>query len=218
MDTFLAQAIVDLQVPYFGENLRNKEDSQSCLFDPRKLLSSPQILKYIGQRMAEVIENECRGNCIIGMATSGIPWGTLCSLYTGLPFLYIRKKLERHMSSKYIEGVVPPNPQAILVDDLLFAGKSKSEAIDILKDQNIEITDILVIIDRQLERKKDGPCLEEKYGISLHSLIAMEEIIKYMTESNAITQEQIALLVRDYRQFERWRIPAFCQTKTPASS
>jgi orotate phosphoribosyltransferase len=218
MDTFLAQAIVELQVPYFGENLRNKEDSQSCLFDPRRLLSAPQILKYIGQRMADVIEKECRGNCIIGIATSGIPWGTLCSLYTGLPFLYIRNKLEEHISSKYIEGAIPPNPRAILVDDLLFAGKSKSGAIDILRGQNIEVTDVLVIIDRQLERKKDGPCLEKKYNISLHALIAMDEIIEYMIASNAITQEQIVLLTRDYRQFERWRMPSFCQTKTPASS
>lgn len=218
MDTFLAQAIVDLQVPYFGENLRNKEDSQSCLFDPRRLLSAPQILKYVGRRMAEVVENECRGNCIIGMATSGISWGTLCSIYTEMPFLYVRKKLESHMSSKYVEGVAPLNPQAILVDDLLFAGKSKSEAIDILRDQNIEVTDILVIIDRQLERKKDGPCIEKKYGIRLHSLITMEELVKHMIESNAITQEQIVLLMGDYRQFERWRMPTFCQTKTPASS
>jgi orotate phosphoribosyltransferase len=104
------------------------------------------------------------------------------------------------------------------VDDLLFAGKSKSEAIDLLKDQNMEVTDVLVIIDRQLERKKEGPCIEKKYGIRLHSLITMEELIKYMIASNAITQEQLILLVRDYRQFERWRMPAFCQTKTPASS
>jgi orotate phosphoribosyltransferase len=218
MDTFLAQAIVDLQVPYFGENLRNKEDSQSCLFDPRRLLSAPLILKYIGQKMAEVIDQECRGNCIIGMATSGIPWGTLCSLYTGFPFLYVRNKIEKHMSSKYVEGVVPPNPQAILVDDLLFAGKSKSEAIELLRDHNMEVTDVLVIIDRQLERKQDGPCLEKKYGIMLHALISMEEIIEYMIALNAITQEQIVLLTRDYQQFERWRMPSFCQTKTPASS
>ncbi len=211
MDTKLARAIVDLKIPFFGENLKNKSDSQSCMFDPRKLLSTPTILKYIGKRIAHVALTKCHGNTLIGLATSGIAWGAVCSIYSGLPFLYIRKKLEKQMSSKYIEGVIPKKAKLILVDDLIFAGESKHEAIEIIKDHNLDVTDIIVVIDRQLERVKDGPPVEHRHNIQLHALITMQEIVMYMQKRKAITKKQLKNLVSDYRLFERWNLPKFAK-------
>lgn len=213
MDTKLAQAIVDLKVPLFGENLKNKGDSQSCLFDPRKLLSSPQLLKYIGQKMAKVAIKQCKGNTLIGLATSGIAWGAVCSIYSGLPFLYIRKKLEKQMSSKYIEGIIPKNAKLILVDDLIFAGESKKESIEIMKNHDLVVTDIIVVVDRQLQRKKDGPTVQDQYGVDLHALITMEEIIEFMIAKEHISKRQLDLLIADYRQHERWYLPRFAQER-----
>lgn len=211
MDTVLAKAIVDLKVPFFGKSLKNKGDSRSCLFDPRKLLSSPRLLKYIGKKMAYIAKNKCTGNTLIGLATSGIAWGALCSIYSGLPFLYVRKKLEKQMSSKFIEGIIPKGAKLIIIDDLIFAGESKNETIEIIKDHNLSVTDIIVIIDRQLQRKKDGPDVERKHGVRLHSLVKMEEIIDYMKRERVITKEQLEKLIDDYRRFERWSMPAFAQ-------
>ena len=211
MDTKLAQAIVDLKIPFFGENLKNKKDSSSCMFDPRKLLSSPELLKYIGKRMAHVARTKCHGNTLIGLATSGIAWGAVCSIYSGLPFLYIRKKLEKQMSSKYIEGVIPKKAKFILVDYLIFAGESKHEAIEIIKDHNLQVTDIIVVIDRQLQRVKDGPPVEHRHNIQLHALITMQEIVLYMQKKKAITKEQMTNLVNDYRLYERWDLPEFAK-------
>jgi len=209
MDYILAKAIADLNVPYFGESLKNKGDSQSCMFDPRKLLSSPQILKYIGRKMADIAMTRCNGNTLIGLATSGIAWGAVCSIYSGLPFLYVRKKLEKQMSAKYIEGIVPKKAKLILVDDLIFAGQSKAESIEIIKDHNLDVTDIIVVIDRQLQRKKDGPTIQDKHRIKLHALITMEEIVSYYISHHRIEDHQLKLLIRDYNQFERWDLPRF---------
>lgn len=212
MDTILAQAIVDLKIPYFGENLKNKSDSQSCMFDPRKLMSSPELLKYIGKRIAHIAKTKCKGNTLIGLATSGIAWGAICSVYSGFPFLYVRKIKERQMSNKYIEGIVPANAKLILVDDLIFAGESKKEAIDIIKQHNLCVSDIVVIIDRQLQRKKDGLTVQDHHKVNLHALIKMEEIVDYMKRKKAVTDRQLELLVRDYCQYERWDMPAFARS------
>ncbi len=211
MDTKLARAIVDLKIPFFGENFKNKNDSQSCMFDPRKLLSAPELLKYIGKRMAHIAKTKCKGNTLIGLATSGIAWGAVCSIYSGMPFLYIRKKLEKQMSSKYIEGIIPQKAKLILVDDLIFAGESKKEAIDIIKQHNLYVSDIIVIVDRQLQRKKDGLTVQEHHKVNLHSLIKMEDIVDYMKRKKAITDRQLEFLVRDYRQFDRWDMPEFAK-------
>lgn len=204
MDNFLAQAIIDLQVPFFGKSLKNKGDSRSCLFRPRHLLSDPKVLKHLGKRMAQIALEECRAKTLIGMATSGIAFATVASLYSGLPMMYVRKKLEEHMSNQLIEGIPPEDKKVVLVDDLLFAGESKQEALEILKNHGYEVTDIIVAIDRQLERKKDGPRVQDKWNLDLHSLITMSEIVAYMQEKQVITAEQLQNLRQDYRRFDRW--------------
>lgn len=211
MDRVLAKAIVDLKVPFFGKSLKNKGDSRSCLFDPRKLLSSPVILKYTGKKMAEIAKTKCSGKTLIGMSTSGIAWATVCSLYSGLPMLYVRKKLEKQMSSRYIEGILPKDKRLILIDDLIFAGESKNEAIEIIRNHGYKVTDVIVVIDRQLQRKKEGPSLQTKWNLKFYSLITMDEIVNYMKEKNAITKEQLKDLIKDYRRFERWDMPSFAK-------
>jgi len=209
MDYKLGKAIINEGVPLFVKSLKNKDDSQSCIFDLNKLLSSPETLGYIARKMARIILVNCRGNTLVGLTVSGVPWGAIASVYSGRPFLYVRKKLEKRTSNKCLEGVIPKNAKVILIDDLLFAGKSKIGAIETIKKYGLTVTDIIVIVDRQLQRKKDGPSLQNKYQLKLHSLITMDEIVGYMIKKEAISKIQLEALVRDYRQYERWDTPGF---------
>ncbi len=208
-DKYLAQQIIDLGVPIFGESMKNKNDSPHCLFDPRLLLSCHDTLTYIGQRMGKVAKEDCEGSAVIGMSTSGIAWAAVASIYSGRPMLYVRKKLEPNVSNKYIEGKLPEDKTLTLVDDLLFAGESKGEAIQILQDAECRVTDVMVVIDRQIQRVKDGPSLQDKWGVRLHTLTTMSEIVELMIETNVITQQQLKNLVEDYQKFERWDTPKF---------
>lgn len=211
MDTRLARAIIELQVPQFGPNQKNKGDSPSCRFEPRHLLSSPEILRYIGQQLADVVKNRCTGNALVGLATSGIAWAAVASSYSNRPMLYLRKSIEARVSDNLLEGVPPTQGELILVDDLIFDGQSKRQAIDSLQELGFRVSDVVVIIDRQLQRIEDGPPLERAYNLKLHSLITMEEIIEYMLGSRAITPEQLQMLREDYNRFERWSLPGFAK-------
>ena len=163
-------------------------------------MSSPAILNHVGLRMAQVASRDCTGGALIGIATSGLAWAAMASLHSGLPMLYVRKAAERLVSNKLIEGLAPEDRQLILVDDLLFAGESKREAIRIILDHGFRVTDILVVIDRQLQRKKDGPTLQDEFGLKLHALITMDEIVAHMGRQNAITDTQLRDLARDIRR------------------
>ena len=80
MDSTLIQAIAELGVVRFGASHKNKDDSPSCLFDPRLLLSRPDILEYAGGRIAEIALREATGSALVGMATSGIAWASVASI------------------------------------------------------------------------------------------------------------------------------------------
>lgn len=211
MDKILAKAIVDLQVPYFGKSLKNKGDSRSCLFRARRLLSSPKSLKHAGQRIAKIVSIQCEAKTLMGVVSSGLPWAAAASIYSGLPMMYVRKKLELHMSNQMIEGIEPKDKKVVLVDDLLFAGESKNEFLEVLGKEEYQVTDIIVVIDRQLQRKKDGLTIQDKWHLKLHRLITMDEIVNYMKERQLISKEQLSNLIKDYRKFERWDMPKFAK-------
>lgn len=212
-DRILAQAIIDLDVPFFGRNLKNKGDSPCCLFRPRRLLASPAVMAHVGQRMARIILDQCASRTVIGLATSGIPWATVAAQAAGLPMMFVRKSSEPDESNDMLEGIYPADGRAVLVDDLLFVGESKRKALDTIGAHGIEVTDLLVVIDRQLQRKELGPSIEACGNLRLHSMINMSEIVDFMMEQAAITPEQLAGLVEDYQRFERWDPPGFLGSK-----
>lgn len=211
MDKILAKAIIDLKVPRFGPNQKNKGDSPSCRFEPRHLLSSPDTLRYVGQRLADVVTTRCEGLAIVGMATSGIAWTALASSYSGMPMLYIRKALESGVSENLLEGIHPPEGPLVLVDDLIFDGNSKRLAISNLRELGYKVSDVVVIIDRQLQRVEDGPPIEKAFNLKLHALITMSEIVDYMLARQEITADQLNALVADYNRYERWTVPTFAR-------
>lgn len=211
MDKFLAKTMVDYKVLFFGKNLKNKGDSCSCLFHPRNLLSSPKVLEHIGRKMALIAKKHCSSNILMGMATSGIPLAAVASIYSDIPMMYVRKKAEKNMSNKLIAGFEPKIKKVILVDDLIFAGESKNESLEILRQKGYKVSDIIVVIDRQLQRKKDGLPVEKKWELKLHSLITMTEIVDYLISETKISSEQLERLKEDYRKFERWNMPNFAK-------
>lgn len=211
MDRILAKAIVDLKIPHFGDSLKNKGDSCSCLFRPRRLLSDIKIFKHCSRKIAQIVLKECSSKTLMGLATSGIAFAAGAAIYSNLPMMYIRKNLELYMSNNMIEGIPPQNKKIVLIDDLLFAGESKIKALKILKKEGYKVTDIIVVIDRQLQRKKEGLSIQKKWNLKLHSLIKMSEIIQYMKITNTITDKQLIKLIEDYQRFERWDMPNFAK-------
>jgi orotate phosphoribosyltransferase len=214
MDTKLARYLLEMNVISFGDlGTCNKNDSRSVIFDPRNLLSDPEVLKYIGEKMANVIMKECRGNVIVGLATAGIAFGAVASVYAGLPFWYLRSEPKLHLTLKWVEGLtsVVKKPKIIVIDELLFNGSTKKKAVEQLKKLGYEVTDVIVAIDRQLQKKADGPDLETLHQVKLHSLITMEEIVAHLVKQKKITPSQLVNLKKDYQEYERWYLPKFAQ-------
>lgn len=183
MKDTLAQIVIDKNVMHFGKlGTANKNDSRSVIFDPRLLLSDPQVLKYIGKKLASVVKHNCSGNVLVGLATAGIGLGAVASIYSNYPFLYLRSKPKLHLTYKWLEGAIPQNikPKIIIVDELVFNASTKKKAIEKLTELGYEVTDVVVVIDRQLQKQEDGPSLEQKFGVKLHALITMEDLVDYM--------------------------------------
>ena len=114
--------------------------------DNRKILSYPKIRKHIKNGLALIAKNHYNGaDVIAGVATAGIPHGTLVAEELGLPFIYVRSKAKEHGKQNQIEGHYNKGQSVILVEDLISSGKSSLEAAGVLQEAGMNVKGIISI-------------------------------------------------------------------------
>jgi len=111
-------------------------------------------------------------SALIGVATGGIPWATALAYRVGLPAGYVRPRRKEYGLSRRVELDERVADSVILVDDVATTGKNLAEAIDVLREEGIDVDTALVIVDRN-ERAQD--LLREK-GARLYSLLSLDDI------------------------------------------
>lgn len=114
--------------------------------DNRSVLSYPFIRDFIKSELCNVIFEEFSdAEMIAGVATAGIPWGTMAADQLKLPFAYVRPKPKEHGLGNQIEGRIEKGSKAIVVEDLVSTGKSSLQAVDALINAGVEIAGMVSI-------------------------------------------------------------------------
>ncbi len=103
------------------------------------------LIKCISEKFPEV-------NCIAGVATAGIPQGSMISDYMNLPFVYVRNKPKGHGLGNQIEGRVQQGQKVVVVEDLVSTGKSSLEAVQALRDTGCDVVGMVAIFTYGFDR------------------------------------------------------------------
>ena len=103
------------------------------------------LIKCISEKFPEV-------NCIAGVATAGIPQGSMISDYMNLPFVYVRNKPKGHGLGNQIEGRVQQGQKVVVVEDLVSTGKSSLEAVQALRDAGCDVVGMVAIFTYGFDR------------------------------------------------------------------
>ena len=76
---------------------------------------------------------------IAGVATAGIPNGTLVADKMQLPFIYVRSKAKEHGKQNLIEGYFKTAQKVIVIEDLISTGGSSMQAVRTLQAAGCEV-------------------------------------------------------------------------------
>lgn len=148
-----------------------------------------QISK-LGEFYAECIKDRgIEGDAIFGPAYKGIPLAiaTGITLYTkfgiDLNYCFDRKEVKDHGEGGMIIGYqFGEGDTLIFVDDVITSGKALRESMEKIKGIcNAKVTDMVISVDR-MEIGKNGTKsavqeVEEEFGIKVHSVVTMDDII-----------------------------------------
>lgn len=119
--------------------------------DNRLLLSSAEARSQVIENFLKKINNlPSKPDCIVGVATAGIPWGAIIADKLNISFAYVRSKPKDHGLKKLIEGQLNPGQNVVVIEDLISTGKSSIEAANVLRDFGVNVLTILSIFSYEL--------------------------------------------------------------------
>lgn len=168
----LLEEIVDNDCLKLGRFKLKSGKMSPFYLDLRKIISNPSLLVKIADayiKLTEILEFDR----IAAIPVAAIPIATAISLNTGIPFIYPRIVAKNHGSGNRIEGGFKKGEKVVLIDDLITTAKSKLEAIEILHEEGLIVSDLIVLI----ERDKAGREELAKQGIRVHSFADIAELL-----------------------------------------
>jgi orotate phosphoribosyltransferase len=165
--------------------------------DNRLSLSYPEIRKSIRDGLVQAIrENFFTAESIAGVATAGIPQGTLVADALELPFIYVRPKPKDHGMENLIEGKVIRGQKVVVVEDLVSTGGSSLKAVQALREAGVEVLGMVSIFNYGFDIATRN---FYEANVSLISLSDYNSLLKCALDLKYITEAQVISL-------KAWRV------------
>jgi uridine monophosphate synthetase len=163
--------------------------------DLRRVGSDPKVLRLTGKAYAQLMR-DLEFKRVAGIPVAALPLASAASLETGVPLIYPRIPPKAHGTGNNIEGEWKPGERVLLLDDLITTGKSKVEAIEVLRGEGLVVTDLVVLLERGVQGRRDMDAL----GVRLHAFAQIEEFFQVAREMGLIDAEKEAELLRFARE------------------
>ena len=196
---------IENDVLRFGE-FTLKSGRTSPYFFNAGLFNTGRALAELGACYAGVIvEQQLEFDVLFGPAYKGIP--LVAAIAVALsedhgvdkPFAFNRKEAKDHGEGGSIVGA-DVGGRVLIVDDVITAGTAIREAVDIISAEGGSTASILIALDRQERGRTELSAIQEvqrDFGVPVHSIITMEDLIAYI-ESDADYSQHLDAM-RAYR-------------------
>jgi len=183
----------------FGEFTLTSGKKSPFYIDMRLFISYPDIFNKLCDIYVEVIKNEIlEVDCIAGIPTAGLPIATIISYKMRLPLIYVRKEPKAHGKAKMIEGLLTPNDNVVLVDDLVTSGSSLLNAARAIRESGGVVNHAVVLLDREQGGRENL----QKEKIELHTVTSMSQLLDMFRDLGYINHSNYNL-AKEYLKREK---------------
>ncbi len=190
---FIAYAL-ECGVLKFGE-FQLKSGRTSPYFFNTGLFNTGAQLGKLGQFYAQaLIQSDLKVDILYGPAYKGIPLVSATSIayaqITGndIPFAFNRKEAKDHGEGGNLVGT-PLQGNVIILDDVITAGTSVRESVEIINAANATPAGVLIALDRQEKGLNESSAIQEvkdRFNMPVIAIITLENIIDYLkAEANS---------------------------------
>jgi len=154
-----------------GDFLLKSGKRSPFYIDLRRLISDPGAMELAAEAYASAAAG-LRYDRIAGIPAAGLPLATAASMRIGAPMVWPRMPVKEHGTGNKVEGAFEKGERLLLLDDLITTGASKLEAAEILRGEGLVVEDLVVLIERGKQGRKDM----DSAGIALHAFVHVREL------------------------------------------
>ncbi len=159
-------------------------------------------LSELGRHYAEAIVTAgFEFDLLFGPAYKGIPLGTAIAIALfrdhgrDVPLSFNRKEAKAHGEGGNILGS-PLKGRVLIVDDVISAGTSVGECMQLINAAGAEAVGVMISLDRQ-ERGRGARSaaqeVEHEHGIPVGSIVGLADILDYLHEQGGHDKEMAAI-------------------------
>ncbi|MGR9086371.1 MAG: orotate phosphoribosyltransferase [Gammaproteobacteria bacterium] len=188
----------------FGQFLL-KSGRTSPYFFNTGLFNTGARLGNLGQFYARaLIHSGIKVDMLYGPAYKGIPLVSATSIAyaqlasSDMPFAFNRKEAKDHGEGGALVGT-PLSGQVVIVDDVITAGTSVRESVDVIRCSGARPAGVLIALDRQEKGRNEMSAIQEvteAFSMPVVSIITLAHIIEYLASEGENTRLRA---IRDYQ-------------------
>jgi orotate phosphoribosyltransferase len=185
---FISYAL-DCGVLKFGKFLLKSGRTSPYFFNTGLFNTGAQLGK-LGQFYARaLIQSGIKPDILYGPAYKGIPLVSATSIAyaqltdSDIPFAFNRKEVKDHGEGGSLVGA-PLQGKVIILDDVITAGTSVRESVDIIRNAGATPAGVLIALDRQEKGLNNSSAIQEvqeRFDMPVIAIITLENIIDYLT-------------------------------------
>ncbi|BBL73588.1 orotate phosphoribosyltransferase [Methylomagnum ishizawai] len=182
-----------------------KSGRRSPYFFNTGLFDSGARLARLGRFYAEtLLDRGIQADVLYGPAYKGIPLACATAIAlaeatgTEVPFAFNRKEAKDHGEGGALVGA-PLRGSVLILDDVITAGTSVRESVDIIRAAGATPSGVLISLDRQEKGRGELSAVQEvvgQYGIPVHAIVGLGDIVDYLAQAGQAVELEA---IRRYR-------------------
>jgi orotate phosphoribosyltransferase len=202
---------LEAKVLAFGE-FKTKAGRLSPYFFNAGGFNDGALLKALGEFYAKaLLDSKIEFDMLFGPAYKGITLAAstavaLAAMGRNVPFCFNRKEAKDHGEGGMLVGA-PLKGRVVIVDDVISAGTSVRESVDIIRHAGAEPGAVLIALDR-MERSGTATevgetsavqNVEKEYGLPVVSIADLDSLMTYLSQTHNQQLQQYLPAVKAYR-------------------
>lgn len=206
------QFALDAKVLGFGE-FKTKAGRLSPYFFNAGGFNDGALLKRLGEFYAKaLLDSGHEFDMLFGPAYKGITLAAttaiaLAAMGKNVPYSFNRKEPKEHGEGGTMVGA-PLRGKVVIIDDVISAGTSVRESVDMIRAANATPSVVLIAIDRmekagtadKVEDCSAVQSVEREYGMPVVSIANLAGLMDFLNQTNDAVLKQHLPAVRAYRQ------------------
>ena len=185
----------------FGEFTLKSGRKSPYFFNASALIEHGSLDKLGEILAAKVKDSSLEFDMIFGPAYKGIFLGSILatklSKERNMPICFNRKEVKDHGEGGSLIGALPKG-NVLIIDDVISSGLAIREALDYLRNYDVNVSSALVTLDRQEQGQNSKLMASSELineGLDILSIISLDDLL----DADEVIDESVLKNIRNYR-------------------